>query len=37
MLNRLIQSEVGEVDEKELGRIQSGILRELLELRELVG
>jgi type I restriction enzyme M protein len=37
ILNRLIQAEVGDVDEKELGRIQSGILRELLELRELVG
>ena len=37
ILNRLIQAEVGDVGEKELGRIQSGILRQLLELREMVG
>lgn len=37
ILNRLIHAEVGEVDEQELANIQNGIVRELLELRELVG
>lgn len=37
ILNRLIQGEVGDVDVAELGNIQRGILRDLLELRELVG
>ncbi len=37
ILNRLIANEVGEVDAKDLKKIQSGIVRELLELREMLG
>lgn len=37
ILDRLIQAEVGDVDEAELGKVQSGIVRELLELRGLIG
>lgn len=37
LLDRLIQAEVGDVDEAELGKVQSGIVRELLELKEMVG
>ncbi len=37
ILDRLIQAEVGDVDEAELGNLQSGIVRELLELKEMVG
>jgi type I restriction enzyme M protein len=37
ILDRLIQAEVGEVDEAELAKMQSGIVRELLELRGMVG
>jgi len=37
ILNGLIQAEVGDVDEAELAMVQSGIVRELLELRELIG
>lgn len=37
ILDRLIQAEVGDVDENELARIQGGIVRELLELRGMVG
>lgn len=37
ILERLIAAEVGELDESELDMVQSGIVRELLELRELVG
>jgi len=37
ILDRLIQAEVGDVDEAELGKVQSGIVRELLELRGMVG
>ncbi len=37
ILERLIQAEVGEVDEADLAKVQSGIVRELLELKELVG
>lgn len=37
ILDRMIQAEVGDVDEVELAKMQSGIVRELLELRELVG
>lgn len=33
ILNRLIQAEVGDVDEVELAKVQSGIVRELLELK----
>ena len=36
ILNRLIQAEVGDVDEAELAKVQSGIVRELLELREML-
>ncbi|PTQ86983.1 type I restriction-modification system subunit M [Nitrosomonas ureae] len=37
ILDRLIQAEVGDVDEAELDKVQSGIVRELLELRRMVG
>ena len=37
ILDRLIQSEVGDVDEAELAKVQSGIVRELLELKGMVG
>ena len=37
ILDRLIQAEVGNVDESELGKVQSGIVRELLELKGMVG
>lgn len=37
ILERLIQAEVGDVDEVELAKVQSGILRELLELKGMVG
>jgi type I restriction enzyme M protein len=37
ILDRLIQAEVGDVDEAELGKVQSGIVRELLDLKGIVG
>lgn len=37
ILDRLIQAEVGEVDDVELSKVQSGIVRELLELKRMVG
>lgn len=37
ILDRLIQAEVGDVDEAELTKVQSGIVRELLELKGMVG
>ncbi|WP_434728564.1 type I restriction-modification system subunit M [Pseudomonas soli] len=37
ILDRLIQAEVGDVDEAELGKVQSGIVRELLALKGTVG
>lgn len=37
ILNRLINAEVGDVDEIELSKVQSGIVRELLELKEMLG
>ena len=37
ILERLIQEEVGDVDEVELAKVQSGIVRELLELKGMVG
>ncbi|KQZ28066.1 class I SAM-dependent DNA methyltransferase [Duganella sp. Root1480D1] len=37
ILDRLIQAEVGDVDEAELAKVQSGIVRELLELKVMVG
>ncbi|MBS4018722.1 MAG: SAM-dependent DNA methyltransferase [Dechloromonas sp.] len=37
ILDRLILAEVGEVDEEELAKVQSGIVRELLELKGMVG
>lgn len=37
ILERLIKAEVGDVDEAELTKVQSGIVRELLELRGIVG
>jgi len=37
ILDRLIQAEVGDVDAAELAKVQSGIVRELLELKGMVG
>ncbi|WP_244541220.1 N-6 DNA methylase [Azotobacter beijerinckii] len=37
ILDRLIQAEVGNVDEAELAKVQSGIVHELLELKGMVG
>ncbi|WP_029891268.1 type I restriction-modification system subunit M [Polycyclovorans algicola] len=37
ILERLIQAEVGDVDEAELAKVQGGIVRELLELKGMVG
>lgn len=37
ILERLIAAEVGEVDEAALAKVQSGIVRELLELKGMVG
>jgi type I restriction enzyme M protein len=37
ILDRLIRSEVGDVDDAELTKVQSGIVRELLELKGMVG
>ena len=37
ILDRLIQAEVGEVDEAELNKVQSGIVRDLLALKGMVG
>ena len=37
ILDRLIQAEVGDVDDAELAKVQSGIVRELLGLKGMVG
>lgn len=37
ILDRLIQAEVGDLDEAKLAKVQSGIVRELLELKGMVG
>lgn len=37
ILDRLIQSEVGNVNQKGLQKIESGVVRELLELKEMIG
>ncbi|AYH50152.1 DNA methyltransferase [Dickeya fangzhongdai] len=37
ILERLIQAEVGDVEEADLTKVQSGIVRELLELKGMVG
>jgi type I restriction enzyme M protein len=37
ILDRLIQAEMGDVDEAELAKVQSGIVRELLELKGMLG
>ena len=37
ILDRLIQAEVGDVNAAELAKVQSGIVRELLELKEMLG
>lgn len=37
ILDRLIQAEVGDVDEADLANVQSGIVRELLDLKGMVG
>lgn len=36
ILDKLIKAEVGDVSEKDLKKVQSGIVRELLELKELI-
>ena len=36
ILERLLKEEVGKVDDAELSKVQSGIVRELLELREMI-
>ncbi len=37
ILERLLQEEVGEVEDADLAKVQSGIVRELLELRGMIG
>jgi type I restriction enzyme M protein len=37
ILDRLIQAEVGDVDDADLAKVQCGIVRELLELKGMVG
>ncbi len=37
ILDTLLKAEVGDMSEKELAGVQSGIVRELLELREMIG
>jgi type I restriction enzyme M protein len=37
ILDKLLQAEVGEVSEADLAKVQSGIVRELMELREMIG
>jgi len=37
ILDKLIQMEVGEVKDTDLAKVQSGIVKELLELREMIG
>jgi type I restriction enzyme M protein len=37
ILDKLLKAEVGEVDEADLAGVQSGLVRELLELREMIG
>ncbi|MEM1307934.1 MAG: N-6 DNA methylase [Cyanobacteria bacterium P01_H01_bin.153] len=37
ILERLIQAEVGDIGDEDLVKVQSGMLRELLELREMIG
>ncbi len=37
ILDRLILSEVGDVDEAELAKVQNGVVRELLELKGMLG
>jgi type I restriction enzyme M protein len=37
ILKRLIEGEVGEVEDTDLVKVQSGVVRELLELKEMIG
>lgn len=37
ILDKLIAAEVGEIDDAQLANIQSGIVRELLELKGMIG
>jgi type I restriction enzyme M protein len=37
ILERLLREEVGEVEDANLAKVQSGIVRELVELREMIG
>ena len=37
ILDRLLKAEVGDVSDKDLAKVQNGIVRELLELRDMIG
>jgi type I restriction enzyme M protein len=37
ILDRLLQAEVGDIGDEDLAKLESGIVRELMELRELIG
>jgi len=37
ILDRLIANEVGDMEEKDLAKVESGIVQELLELKGMVG
>jgi type I restriction enzyme M protein len=37
ILERLLKEEVGELEDTDLAKVQSGVVRELLELREMIG
>ncbi len=37
ILDKLIEAEVGDIEEMDLAKIKNGIVRELLELREMIG
>lgn len=37
ILDKLLKAEVGETSNEDLAKVQSGVVRELLELREMIG
>ncbi|MDP2851566.1 MAG: N-6 DNA methylase [Sulfuricurvum sp.] len=37
ILNKLLKNEIGDISENELKKVKSGIVRELLELKEMIG
>ena len=37
ILEKLLQAEVGDASDEDLAKLQSGIMKELLELREMIG